>query len=148
MKQNYYCTCTENCHAINAHVPVIHKEYFLSAITNDNKHLLFFANYCIKELLLLKCLFKTWLRDTATRFCWYHQIFTGSTQFLLYWKVQLKIAFSSRAITVQKSWFYLTDESHLKMMNNPFYCILKALFVLEIFTFLSWPFWLYRQTTW
>ena len=34
----------------------------------------------------------------------------------------------------------LTTESLLKMMKKYFYFILKALFVLEIFTFLSWFF--------
>ena len=35
---------------------------------------------------------------------------------------------------------FLTIESPLKFMKNAFYFMLKALFVLEIFTFLSWSF--------
>ena len=35
---------------------------------------------------------------------------------------------------------FMAIESPLKMMNNAFYFILKGPFVLEIFTFLSWPF--------
>ena len=36
--------------------------------------------------------------------------------------------------------FYFFNESSLKMMKNAFYFILKALFVLKIFKFLSWLF--------
>ena len=35
---------------------------------------------------------------------------------------------------------YLIIESNLKMMEKPFYFILKALFICEIITFLSWLF--------
>ena len=35
---------------------------------------------------------------------------------------------------------FLTIESPLKMIKNAFYFMIKALFVLEIFTFLSWLF--------
>ena len=35
---------------------------------------------------------------------------------------------------------FLTIESPLKMIKNSFYFMLKALFVLEIFIFLSWLF--------
>ena len=35
---------------------------------------------------------------------------------------------------------FLRNESCLKIMKNAFYFMLKALFVLEIFTFLSWLF--------
>ena len=39
----------------------------------------------------------------------------------------------------KKKNFYLL-QSHLKMMKNPFYFILKALFGLKIFKFLFWHF--------
>ena len=35
---------------------------------------------------------------------------------------------------------FLTRESPLKIMKNGFYLTLKALFVLRLFKFLSWPF--------
>ena len=35
---------------------------------------------------------------------------------------------------------FLTTESPLKIIKNAFYFILKALLILEIFTFLSWLF--------
>ena len=35
---------------------------------------------------------------------------------------------------------FLTIESPLQMMKNAFYSMLKALFILDIFTFLSWRF--------
>ena len=35
---------------------------------------------------------------------------------------------------------FLATESPLKMMKNAFYSILKALFILKIFRFLSWLF--------
>ena len=34
------------------------------------------------------------------------------------------------------------------MMKSIFYFTLKAHLVLQIFIFLSWPFWSYRKTTW
>ena len=45
---------------------------------------------------------------------------------------------------------FLTSGNPLKMMKNDFYFMLKALFVLDIFTFLSWVFyyvekWIYRK---
>ena len=40
----------------------------------------------------------------------------------------------------KKKWFICFNESPLKMMKNAFYFILKALFVLKIFQFLSQPF--------
>ena len=39
-------------------------------------------------------------------------------------------------------------ESPLKMMKNVFYLILKALFVLKIFKFLSWLFGHVEKTAW
>ena len=42
---------------------------------------------------------------------------------------------SSRTLTFQKS--YLLQWKHFKLMVNAFYFMLKTLFVLEIFTFLS-----------
>ena len=36
--------------------------------------------------------------------------------------------------------YFLTIEIPLKIMKNAFYFMLKALFVLEVFTFLSWLF--------
>ena len=39
-------------------------------------------------------------------------------------------------------------ESPLKMMKNTFYFILKALFVLKIFKFLSWLFGHVGKTAW
>ena len=39
-------------------------------------------------------------------------------------------------------------ESPLKVMRNTFYFILKALFVLKIFKFLSWLFGHVEKTTW
>ena len=40
----------------------------------------------------------------------------------------------------EKFAFIYFNESPLKMMKNAFYCMLKVLFVLDIFTFLSWYF--------
>ena len=40
------------------------------------------------------------------------------------------------------------NDSPSKMMKNAFYFILKALFVLKIFRFLSWPFGHVGKTTW
>ena len=39
-------------------------------------------------------------------------------------------------------------KSPLKMMKNPFYFILKALFVRKIFKFLSWPFGHLEKMAW
>ena len=47
-----------------------------------------------------------------------------------------------------KIFFVCFDESLLKMMKNVFYLILKALFVLEIFKFLSWLLGHVEKTTW
>ena len=49
-------------------------------------------------------------------------------------RVILKI---SLTLTFQKNCFLCFNESSLKMMNNAFYLILRALFVLKIFKFLS-----------
>ena len=48
----------------------------------------------------------------------------------------IKVGFS----TSKKLCFIWFNDSHLKMMKNNFYFILKAFFVLKIFTFLSWLF--------
>ena len=40
----------------------------------------------------------------------------------------------------KKFFFICVTESPLKMMKNAFYFILKALFILKIFQFLSWLF--------
>ena len=44
--------------------------------------------------------------------------------------------------------FICFNDSPSKMMNNAFYIILKALFVLKIFKFLSWLFGHVEKTTW
>ena len=45
---------------------------------------------------------------------------------------------SSRTLTFHKKILFVGfSESSLKMMKNPFYFVLKALFVLKIFKFLS-----------
>ena len=46
----------------------------------------------------------------------------------------------SRTLTFQKKFFFFFNGSLFKMMKNAFYFILKALFVLKIFNFLSWLF--------
>ena len=43
-------------------------------------------------------------------------------------------------LSPSKNCFICFDESPLKVMKNPFYCILKVLFVLKICKFLSWLF--------
>ena len=43
---------------------------------------------------------------------------------------------------------HLSMESPLKMINNTFYVILKALFVLKLFKFLSWLFGHVGKTAW
>ena len=48
----------------------------------------------------------------------------------------------------KKFLFIYFNESLLKMMKNAFYFILKALFVLKIFRFLSWPFAHIEETAW
>ena len=50
---------------------------------------------------------------------------------------------------VLKSYSHLLKKtSPSKMMKNAFYFILKALFVLKIFNFLSWLFGLVEKTAW
>ena len=44
---------------------------------------------------------------------------------------------SHRTLIFQKNCFICSSKSHLKMMKNAFYFILKAFFVLKIFNFLS-----------
>ena len=44
--------------------------------------------------------------------------------------------------------FVYFNERPFQVMNNAFYFDLKALFVLKIFDFLSWPFWSCRKATW
>ena len=56
------------------------------------------------------------------------------------WK-KLKVGLS----TYKKFVFIYFNNSSLKMMKNDFSLMLKALFVLEIFTFLSWLFWLCKK---
>ena len=51
-------------------------------------------------------------------------------QFLVSWKVQLKVALSGMRQ------FFVTERP-LKMKKNAFYFILKALFILKIFTFIA-----------
>ena len=44
--------------------------------------------------------------------------------------------------------FFCFSECPLKMMDDAFYFILKALFVLKIFKFFSWVLWSCRKTGW
>ena len=48
----------------------------------------------------------------------------------------------------QKNCFIFFNKNPLKMMKNAFYFILKALFVLKIFKFLSWLFRHVGKTAW
>ena len=61
---------------------------------------------------------------------------------ILLWRV------SSRNLTFQKNVFIFFIDSPSKMMKNAFYYILKALFVLKIFKFLSWLFEHAWKTVW
>ena len=47
----------------------------------------------------------------------------------------------------KRAGFVCFNESPLKMIKNAFYYMLKALFVLAMFNFLSWLLWSYRETT-
>ena len=63
----------------------------------------------------------------------------------IYWNIQiLKIPpknFSSKSDShLPKNSFICLNKSILKMMKHAFYFILKALFILKIFRFLSWRF--------
>ena len=49
---------------------------------------------------------------------------------------------------LQKFFFICFNDSPSKMMKNAFYFILKALFVLKIFKFLSWVFGHVEKTAW
>ena len=51
-------------------------------------------------------------------------------------QVELKVGLSPS----KQVFFIHFNESSLKMMKNAFYFILKALFVIKIFKFLSWLF--------
>ena len=44
--------------------------------------------------------------------------------------------------------FIYFNESPLKMMKNTFYFILKVLFILKLFKFLSWVFGHVEKTAW
>ena len=59
-------------------------------------------------------------------------------------KRKVKVGFSPS----KKVYFICFIESPLKMMKNAFYFILKALFVLKIFKFLSWLFVHVGKTPW
>ena len=47
-----------------------------------------------------------------------------------------------------KAYFICFNVSSLKIIKNGFYLILKALFVIKIFKFLSWSFGLVEETAW
>ena len=49
---------------------------------------------------------------------------------------------------LQKKLFYFLQWKPFKLMKNAFYFMLKSLFVLMIFTFLSWLFGNVGKTTW
>ena len=57
---------------------------------------------------------------------------------------QLKVGLSSS----KNVFFIFFNDSHSKMMKNVFYFILKALFVLKTFNFLSWLFGYVEKTAW
>ena len=69
------------------------------------------------------------------------QILIGSIDFILTSKrfdePLLNLNTQSRALTFRKKCLICLNESPLKMMENSFYFILKALFILSIFKFLS-----------
>ena len=48
----------------------------------------------------------------------------------------------------KKKFIICFNDSHSKMMKNAFYLLLKALFVLKIFKFLSWLFGHVEKTAW
>ena len=48
----------------------------------------------------------------------------------------------------KKNYFICFNDSPSKMMKNAFYLMLKALFVLKIFKFLSWIFGHVEKTAW
>ena len=58
------------------------------------------------------------------------------------------VALKSDSCLPNKIPFICLNESPLKMMKNAFYFILKTLFVLEIFKFLSWLFNHAEKTAW
>ena len=57
-------------------------------------------------------------------------------------KLELKSDLSKKFV------LFASLKAFVKMMKNPFYFILKALFVLKIFKFLSWHFGHAERTTW
>ena len=58
-------------------------------------------------------------------------------QIIQSWWRPLNIGFKGALSDLRK---FLAIESPLKMMKNAFYFTLKALFLLKLFTFLSWLF--------
>ena len=54
--------------------------------------------------------------------------------------VSFTVEIFQNVVTFKKSCFICFNESPAKMMKDAFYSILKALFVLRIFRFLSWHF--------
>ena len=61
-----------------------------------------------------------------------------------YLKCTLKVGLSSS----ENFCIICSTESPLKMMKNAFYCIVKTLFVLKMFKFLSWLFGHVEKTVW
>ena len=72
--------------------------------------------------LRIRLLHKTWLKTLAFFFVYVSR------------GVAIKVGVSSS----KKNCFICFNESPLKKMENTFYFILKALFFLKIFKFLSW----------
>ena len=79
--------------------------------------------------------------------------------FFIIWRIPLTLNFFCNFVSlmaylksgshfVKRNFFIYSNASPSKMMKNAFYFILKALFILKIFKFLSWIFGHVEQTAW
>ena len=117
----------------------------------SSKSMLFRSFYCLgsKYIIEVGCSFDDWtynyliipMRKWTYSFIYY--IITLGNFFL-----SIKLLFLNSDSHLPKKIYYLLDWKRFEMINNAFYFILKALFVLKILKLLSRLFGHIRKTAW
>ena len=95
----------------------------------------------LKAIISTSPLFQKVEKQITCRLSGAEEIFISSS--ISQWKLKVGLSFSKK-----KNYFICFNESPLKMMKNAFYFILKALFILKIFKFLSRLFGHAGKTAW
>ena len=129
------------------------KGFLLSPVYNDLRVIFVVFSkqtYLKTELRNWRNSLDYWQRKNSYKWMkkWWMTFFKLSAMYMKN-EDNLSLYFSLTCLkTCSKVWDNLTTESPFKMMKNAFYFILKAFFILKIFTFLSSFFGHAEKTVW